>query len=174
MAQAQRYVATPVRAAPPAETVQESPTPPPMLPDRQPEDEMLNPATTVQECASLASVPSPALTSTGTLQTQPVVSPASTKALDNAVANASLADVDPEALDIPVLGDPSAPKSLVGVHDLNSDAVRQRTKRIFTPRADGSLKVSQAVFDEWKSKGKERKNLEMIFKQCGYDPDPRL
>ena len=83
MAQAQRYVATPVRAAPPAETIQESPTPPPMLPDRQPEDEMLSPATTVQECASLASVPSPALTSTGTLQTQPVVSPALTKVLDN-------------------------------------------------------------------------------------------
>lgn len=176
----QRHVATPVRGAqPPAtETVHESPTPPPMLQDRQ--EEIMSPASTVQDAASLPSLtsPAPSLTSTGTMQVQPVVPPALTKAVQvpvaNTSANSGLEEVDPEALEIPELGDPLAPTSKLGVHDLNSDAVRQRAKRIFTPRADGSLKVSQAIFDEWKSKGKERKNLEMIFKQCGYDPDTSL
>ena len=75
---------------------------------------------------------------------------------------------------IPALNDTKAPKPHVGQHDISPEAVKQRAKRIFTPRADGSLKVSQQIFDEWKGKGPRRRNLEMIFKQCGYDPEPSL
>ena len=56
-------------------------------------------------------------------------------------------------------------------HHLSENAVRCRARRVFTPRVDGSKKVSETVFKEWHSKGQPRKNLEQIFKQCGYDPE---
>ena len=72
---------------------------------------------------------------------------------------------------IPSLQDAKAPRPQLGMPTLSPEAIRSRSKRIFTPRANGSLKVSQAIYDEWHKKGQERKNLEMIFQQCGYDPD---
>ena len=74
--------------------------------------------------------------------------------------------------EIPELGDKTAPKFDVGEDQLSPNAIRQRAKRIFTPRVDGSLKVSETIFREWKSKGQPRKNLEQIFKSVGYDVDP--
>ena len=72
---------------------------------------------------------------------------------------------------IPDLADKTAPRFKAGEPQISAEAVRQRAKRIFMPRKDGSLKVSQEIFKEWKSKGKERKTLEEIFKRCGYSPD---
>ena len=71
----------------------------------------------------------------------------------------------------PLLSDPRAPRPSLGEHDLSPGAIRQRANRIFTPRADGTLKVSQVIFNEWRSKGKDRKLLEQIFRQCGYNPE---
>ena len=105
--------------------------------------------------------------------TAPAV-PASSQGISNEQhATASPSNGDVFDL-IPALNDTNAPKPHVGQHDISPEAVKQRAKRIFTPRADGSLKVSQQIFDEWKGKGPRRRNLEMIFKQCGYDPEPSL
>ena len=68
--------------------------------------------------------------------------------------------------------DETAPRFGVDQHHLSENAIRQRAKRMFTRRVDGSLRVSETIFNEWKSKGKARKNLEQIFKSVGYDPDP--
>ena len=75
---------------------------------------------------------------------------------------------------IPFLNDENAPKPEVGRHDLSADAIRQRANRIFKPRANGDLKVSQQIYDEWHSKGKARRCLEQIFKQVGYNPEARM
>ena len=82
----------------------------------------------------------------------------------------------PPAQPIPDLYDRSAPRPAKNTLTLSPEAVRARTRRIFTPRTNGSLKVSQLVWDEW-NKGKnskERKNLELIFQACGYDPDASI
>ena len=76
-----------------------------------------------------------------------------------------------EGSEIPSVADKSAPRFRVGDHHISQRAIKQRANRIFTPRADGSLKVSKEIFDEWKQKGRARRTLEEIFKQCGYDPD---
>ena len=76
---------------------------------------------------------------------------------------------------IPDVHDTKAPRPTVGVHTLSPEAIRSRARRIFTPRTNGTLKVSEAIFKEWNRKGSvERKNLEMIFAQCGYSPVPTL
>ena len=73
--------------------------------------------------------------------------------------------------EIPDMDDLSAPKPKVGEPTLSAEAIRSRARRIFTKRANGELKVSKEIFDEWHRKGSERKNLETIFQQCGYSPD---
>ena len=73
--------------------------------------------------------------------------------------------------EIPEYGNTHAPKFEKHEHHLSENAVRCRARRVFTPRVDGSKKVSETVFKEWHSKGQPRKNLEQIFKQCGYDPE---
>ena len=74
---------------------------------------------------------------------------------------------------VPNLSDSSAPRPAPGQATLSKDAIRSRTRRIFTRRGNGQLKVSETIFEEWNKKGsKERKNLELIFQQCGYDPVP--
>ena len=73
----------------------------------------------------------------------------------------------------PSLTDKQAARPAPGECTLSPEALRSRTKRIFTPRANGTLKVSPEVFKDWhKGRGsKERRSLELIFQQCGYDPD---
>ena len=75
---------------------------------------------------------------------------------------------------IPDILDASAPKPKLGEHHLSAEAIRSRTKRIFTPRADGSRKVSDEIWNDWKAKGSRKKLLEDIFKRCGYDSEPCL
>lgn len=72
---------------------------------------------------------------------------------------------------VPDIKDTRAPRPVLGQPQISQEAIRQRAKRIFMPRRDGSLKVSQEIFKEWKAKGKERKNLEEIFKRCGYNAE---
>lgn len=72
---------------------------------------------------------------------------------------------------VPDIKDAQAPRPVLGQPHISEEAIRQRAKRIFMPRRDGSLKVSQEIFKEWKAKGKERKNLEEIFKRCGYNAE---
>ena len=79
-------------------------------------------------------------------------------------------DTDTDS-EIPEYGNMNAPKYEKYEHHLSENAIRCRARRIFTPRVDGSKKVSETVFKEWHSKGQPRKNLEQIFKQCGYDPE---
>lgn len=68
--------------------------------------------------------------------------------------------------------DQSAPKFKPGEHHLSPNAIRCRAKRIFTPRANGSLKVSQAIYDEWHGGGPGQKTLQSIFRQLGYNAEP--
>lgn len=77
-----------------------------------------------------------------------------------------------EDSEIPNIDDKNAPRFAVDQHHISQNAIKQRAKRIFTKRVDGSMKVSETIFNEWKGKGKARKNLEQIFKSVGYDPDP--
>lgn len=75
---------------------------------------------------------------------------------------------------VPEIQDLTAPRSVVGVHDLSQAAIRSRTQRIFRRRSDGTKKVSEEVWADWFSKGKKKRVLEDIFKQCGYDPETCL
>lgn len=75
---------------------------------------------------------------------------------------------------VPTLGDAAAERFRVDEHHLSPNAIRQRAKRIFTKRVDGSMKVSQQIFDEWKGGGTKKKTLEQIFKSVGYCPEPCL
>ena len=74
-------------------------------------------------------------------------------------------------LQVPDIQNKDAPRFQKGEHHLSENAIRCRARRIFTPRIDGTKKVSETVFNEWHQKGQPRKNLEEIFKQCGYDPE---
>ncbi|CAK9095168.1 unnamed protein product [Durusdinium trenchii] len=47
--------------------------------------------------------------------------------------------------------------------------MRQRANRIFKARVNGTCRVSEEIRKEWFGKGKPRRLLEEIFKQCGYD-----
>ena len=151
-------------------------------PDRLPESPYVAP--TLSDCTTSGPTPSqkspvtPArpistVQSDGSVASQPLVTPASAAQMAAGLPDAS--EVwGPDGQPIPELGDERAPKPRLGEHHISPEAIRQRTKRVFTPRADGSLKVSQKIFDEWKGRGKARKDLEEIFKQCGYDVDLRM
>ena len=81
-------------------------------------------------------------------------------------------DDDDMGLDIPDISDDLAPKPILGAPTLSAAAIRSRSKRIFQKRADGTKKVSDAIWADWHAGGSKRKTLEEIFKRCGYDPDP--
>lgn len=107
-------------------------------------------------------VPDVVSTSTvGTQQQQPLLKPAPVE----------VPETEPFQNIIPSITDPKAPRPKLGEPHISQEAIRQRAKRIFMPRADGSLKVSQEIFKEWKAKGPDRKNLEEIFKRCGYNAE---
>lgn len=76
--------------------------------------------------------------------------------------------------EVPCISDKKAPRFQVGEHHVSENAVRQRAKRMFTKRVDGSMKVTEKIYNEWKGRGQPRKTLEQIFKNCGYDPDTFL
>lgn len=81
---------------------------------------------------------------------------------------------EPSCLDtpeVPDIADPCAPQFKVGECHISADAMRQRANRIFKVRANGSCRVSDEIRKEWQGRGKPRRLLEDIFKQCGYDPD---
>lgn len=84
----------------------------------------------------------------------------------------SIAETEMDDENVPFADDQLAQKPNLYQHTLSPNAIRQRAQRIFKRRTDGSLKVSQTIFDEWHSKGKDRRMLEQIFKQCGYDVEP--
>ena len=77
----------------------------------------------------------------------------------------------PNEDEVSEFGNAEAPRYSKGEAQLTPNAIRCRAKRIFTPRVDGSKKVSDTIFKEWQQKGAARKNLEEIFKQCGYDAE---
>ncbi len=81
-------------------------------------------------------------------------------------------DTSDEDSEIPDIQDQTAPRFGLDEHHISPNAIKQRAKRMFTKRVDGSMKVSETIFNEWKGKGQARKNLEQIFKSVGYDPDP--
>lgn len=73
--------------------------------------------------------------------------------------------------DIPDLNDDLAPKPILGQSHLSPEAIRSRSRRVFTKRGDGTKKVSEEIWNDWHSKGPKKQLLEDIFKQCGYDAD---
>ncbi len=156
------------------------PTPSPMLPDRQ--EEFASPYPTEIDgtpyyCPETMEVVSPQIeVAPQNKSLQPASPPKAVHSVPDtpAVDAESLAGAGDFDTMIPELGDEGAPKSKVGTHDISKEAIRQRSKRIFTPRADGTLKVSQKIYEEWKGKGRGRRCLELIFKQVGYDPEPKL
>ena len=76
--------------------------------------------------------------------------------------------------EIPDIRDAFAPSFRPSEHHLSDSAIRSRAKRIFTPRVDGSKKVSDEIWNDWKAGGSKRRLLQDIFKQCGYDPETWL
>ena len=109
---------------------------------------------------------SPQSSADGSLNTQPLV--------PEGIPEPFAGIHDPEWDHIPDVQDALAPKPRLQDHHLSPEAIRSRTKRIFTPRADGSKKVSEEIWNDWKAKGSRRKLLEDIFKRCGYDPETCL
>ncbi|CAK9072318.1 Uncharacterized protein SCF082_LOCUS35590 [Durusdinium trenchii] len=76
-----------------------------------------------------------------------------------------------DVTDVPDIADKTAPRFRKGQHHITPNAIRCRARRIFTPRANGTYKVSDDIYNEWHGKGQPRKNLEDIFRSCGYDPE---
>ena len=136
----------------PAESVQE--ILPEILPDRQPESAFNSPATPVVQN----------LNTDGTQSAQPSI-PEPEPFQDPL----NIGDIV-----IPDIQDAFAPKFKTGEHHLSDSAIASRAKRIFTPRVDGTKKVSEEIWNDWKAKGKRRQLLQDIFKQCGYDPETCL
>ena len=99
--------------------------------------------------------PGSVFNSDGTLSVQPVTEPFEAMLWD----------------EIPEISDALAPRPVLGQAQISPEAIRSRSRRIFTKRGDGSKKVSDEIW-EWHSKGPKKRMLEQIFKQCGYDPDP--
>lgn len=126
----------------------------PVLPDSQPE--FPTPVHTPIP-------PSVATSVNGVMSLQPVTPP-----VPEPFENSDVLD------EIPDIQDPLAPRFKVGEHHLSPEAIRSRSKRIFTPRANGSKKVSEEIWNDWKAGGNRKKLLEEIFKRCGYDPETRL
>lgn len=87
--------------------------------------------------------------------------------------HASIPRAIPES--IPSIHDKSAPKPRAGELQLSQNAIKSRMRRVFTPTLKGTLKVSQAVMNDWHSSGgprsQKRRQLEQIFQLCGYDPE---
>ena len=81
----------------------------------------------------------------------------------------ALTDAQVEAA-VPDLHGESAPKPELGKAQISEQAVRMRSQRIFRRRTNGSLKVSEEIFNEWHARGARRDMLEEIFLQVGYDP----
>ena len=98
------------------------------------------------------------------LPATPVQQPSTPASSVGGFAVKSVSDV------IPSISDRSAPRPKAGELQLSPGAIYQRAYRIFQPRADGSLKVSAKIVEEWRQKGPPRQMLEQIFQQCGYDP----
>ena len=73
--------------------------------------------------------------------------------------------------EVPDMDNMDAPRFEKHEHHLTPNAIRCRSRRIFTPRVDGSKKVSETILKEWHGRGQPRKDLETIFKQCGYNPE---
>ena len=72
--------------------------------------------------------------------------------------------------EVPVLGAiaPAPPKN---APSLSTSAIKNRLRRVFEPRADGSFKVPQRFVEEFRKKGTNRTNLEHILASCGYSAD---
>ena len=75
---------------------------------------------------------------------------------------------------VPELTDPRASKPRLDEHTLSTAAIQSRAQRIFRLRANGEKKVSEEIWNDWHAKGQRKKTLEMIFKRCGYDPEPLI
>ena len=163
LAKEAKPVATPVRAAVPTM----SPALTPILQDREPDtfNEYIDGVPMSSPTELDDQTPQPPPSSAGSIARQ---------SSSNKARAGDVADSDSDLAEVPQVGDERAPTPRVGEHDISPAAIRQRATRVFTPRADGTLKVSQKIFDEWKAKGKSRKCLEAIFKQCGYDPEARF
>lgn len=132
------------------------------LPDRQP-DEVVSPAVPTPRVPS-SRVPSTVISQSGTLTSQP------------AITEPEIPTPEPfEDLEglgiIPDVRDKAAPRFKPGQHTLSAEAIRSRSNRIFSKRADGSKKVSDEIWNDWKSKGPKKQLLEDIFRRCGYDPE---
>ena len=145
---------------------QQSPTDPNDVEDTLPDHGYPTPSPTVSK------VP-PAAAASSSMNTQGNHKPATPKTPNKKRPTEALETAEPEAegLEVPDLHDTSAAKPKLGVPQISPQAMRMRSQRVFTPRTNGTLKVSQQIFDEWHSKGPRRTMLEGIFAQCGYSPD---
>ena len=84
----------------------------------------------------------------------------------------AISDEDERNSPIPSRDDTTAEKPVLGELQISPQAMRMRAQRIFKPRANGTRKVSDEVYNEWHAKGSRRKMLEHIFATCGFDPEP--
>ena len=103
---------------------------------------------------------------------QPVATPArSLAAMGGGKRVSLLDDEEPSDVDIPDLGDRTAETPVPGKIRISDEAIKARMRRIMTPAASGTLKVSQDIVKKWKSKGKARASLEALFQSVGFCKD---
>lgn len=57
--------------------------------------------------------------------------------------------------------------------ELSQGAIYKRMNRIFTPRADGTYVVDSDFVKKWKNL-ESRRELNVLFEKCDYDPDTSL
>ena len=105
-------------------------------------------------------------------QASPVYSPGSVVNSDGTISSHPAEPFEDLWDEVPDVSDALAPRPVLGQAHLSQEAIRSRSRRIFTKRGDGSKKVSDEIWDEWHSKGPKKRMLEQIFQQCGYDADP--
>lgn len=72
---------------------------------------------------------------------------------------------------IPDVSDASAARPAAGHIRLSEAAIDQRMRRIMTPNRAGEYKVAPEIVQQWKNRGKGKKNLQKIFQSCGFNVD---
>ena len=135
--------------------------PPPLMPLDCPGSTGPKPTSTVPDTPSYHPDNQLGLEDTQVATPTPVATPVATPRRVAPVTPQSLAFND----------DLQVPRPSPGSLHLSKEAIDQRLRRVVTPRANGTFKISADVIKMYKDGGKSRDDVFRMFQACGFDVD---